>query len=233
MSHSTVTTVHNVTFQGHHIAYCYIPRSPQCILLHSTVTTVHTVTFHGQHGANCSIPRLPQCILLHSMVTTVHTVTFHDQHSAYCYIPRSPQCIMLHSKVTTVHTVTFHCHHSAYCYIPRSPQCILLHSTVTTLHTVTFHGHHSAYYLSSYWPGFCILVWKYFPHRPRRVLRRIFGAKRDEVTGEWSKLQIKQDYFPEDRNAKHSKAMKCNQYSATKSLPSPFRKSANIMTVLI
>jgi hypothetical protein len=40
---------------------------------------------------------------------------------------------------------------------------------------------------------------------------RIFGAKRDEVTGEWRKLQIKQDYFPEARNVKNYKAMKCNQ----------------------
>ena len=98
-------------------------------------------------------------------------------------------------------------------------------------HTVTFHGHHSEYYLSSYWPGFCITVWKYSPQHPHRVLRRIFGAKKDEVTGEWSKLQIKQDYFPEDRNVKHFKAMKCNQHSATKSLPSTFRKSAESMTV--
>jgi cell division protein FtsL len=64
--------------------------------------------------------------------------------------------------------------------------------------------------------------------------RRIFGAKRDKVTGEWRKLQIEQDYFPEDCKVKHSKAMKINQYSATKSFESPFRKSAeSVMTVFI
>jgi hypothetical protein len=92
-------------------------------------------------------------------------------------------------------------------------------------HKVTFQGHYSAYCLSSYGPGFCIMVWKYSPQTPYRALMRIFGAKRDEVTGEWRKLQIKQDYFLEARNVKNSKAMNCNQYSATKSFESVFRKS--------
>jgi hypothetical protein len=47
------------------------------------------------------------------------------------------------------------------------------------------------------------------------VLRRVFGAKKDEVTGEWRKLQIKRDYFREDGNVKNSRAMNFNQYSAT------------------
>jgi len=67
---------------------------------------------------------------------------------------------------------------------------------------------------------------------PHRVLRRIFGAKRDEVRGEWRKLQIKQDYIPENSNVKNSKAMNCNQYSATKSFESPFRKSAESVTTV-
>jgi len=66
------------------------------------------------------------------------------------------------------------------------------------------------------------------------MLRRRFGATREQVTGGWRKPQIKQDYSPEDQNVKQSKAIKCNQYSVTKSFQSPFRKSADsVMTVFI
>jgi hypothetical protein len=32
------------------------------------------------------------------------------------------------------------------------------------------------------------MVWKYSPQRPRKVLKRILEAKREEVRGEWRKL---------------------------------------------